>query len=58
MKNRLYYIVTAVLSLTSTIIAQNPPSMPSAPEQGPIIGISWVLIAGALLFAYKIKNNK
>ena len=58
MKKRLYHVLVGILSLTTTIMAQNPPSLPSAPDQGPIIGISWVIIAGALLFVYKIKNNK
>jgi hypothetical protein len=48
-------VVTA-LGLISTVMAQAP-GMPGAPDQGPITGIGWLLGAGGLLFARKIRDQ-
>ena len=58
MKNKLYSILFAALGLLSMVMAQDPPSLPDAPDQGPITGIAWVAIAGAILFAFKVKKDK
>jgi hypothetical protein len=58
MKHKLYSIVVTALGLISTVVAQNPPpDLPYAPDQGPITGIGWLLAAGGLLFARKIRNQ-
>jgi len=44
------------LGLISTVMAQAP-GMPGAPDQGPITGIGWLLGAGGLLFARKIRDQ-
>ena len=56
MKHRLLNIVLIALGLISTVMAQAP-GMPGAPDQGPITGIGWLLGAGGLLFARKIRDQ-
>jgi len=56
MKHRLYSIVAVALGLISTVMAQAP-GMPGAPDQGPITGIGWLLGAGGLMFARKIRDQ-
>ena len=56
MKHRLLNIVLIALGLISTVMAQAP-GMPDAPDQGPITGIGWLLGAGGLLFARKIRDQ-
>ena len=56
MKHRLYSIVVTALGLISTVMGQAP-GMPGAPDQGPITGIGWLLGAGGLLFARKIRDQ-
>jgi hypothetical protein len=56
MKHRLYSIVVTALGLISTVMAQAP-GMPGAPDQGPITGIGWLLGAGGLMFARKIRDQ-
>ena len=55
MKHRLYSIVVTALGLISTVMAQ--PELPDAPDQGPITGIGWLLGAGGLMFARKIRDQ-
>ena len=57
MKHKLYSIVVTALGLMSTVMAQNPPDLPYAPDQGPITGIGWLLAAGGLMFARKIRDQ-
>lgn len=56
MKHRLLNIVLIALGLISTVMAQAP-GMPDAPDQGPITGIGWLLGAGGLMFARKIRDQ-
>ena len=56
MKHKLLNIVLIALGLISTVMAQAP-GMPDAPDQGPITGIGWLLGAGGLLFARKIRDQ-
>ena len=57
MKHRLLNIVLIALGLLSTVMAQT--DLPDAPDQGPITGIGWLLGAGGLMFARKIRaQNK
>ena len=55
MKHRLLNIVLIALGLISTVMAQ--PDLPDAPDQGPITGIGWLLGAGGLMFARKIRDQ-
>ena len=57
MKNKLQNIIVIALGSVSTAIAQNPPSLPDAPDQGPITGIVWVILAGGIMFARKIRDH-
>ena len=56
MKHKLLNIVLIALGLISTVMAQAP-GMPDAPDQGPITGIGWLLGAGGLMFARKIRDQ-
>jgi len=55
MKNKLYNTALIALGLLSTVMAQ--PDLPDAPDQGPITGIGWLLAAGGLMFARKIRDQ-
>ena len=55
MKHKLLNIVLIALGLLSTVMAQ--PDLPDAPDQGPITGIGWLLGAGGLMFARKIRDQ-
>jgi len=57
MRKKLYNILFTALSLISTVMAQDPPNLPDAPDQGPITGIAWVVVAGGLMFAHKIRDQ-
>lgn len=52
MKNKLFTIIAAVLYLFNTILAQDPPPLPDAPNQGPISGL-YVLAIGGMIIALK-----
>ena len=58
MKDRLQkIIVLTVFGLLSTVMPQNPPSLTDAPDQGPITGIAFVIVAGGIMFARKIRDQ-
>ena len=41
------------------VLAQDPPDLPGAPNQGPIGGLGWLVISGIILAANKyLSNNK
>ena len=41
------------------VLAQDPPDLPGAPNQGPIPGMGWLAMSGLILAAKKyLSNNK
>ena len=59
MNNKLTTLILIVLSMLTYVLAQDPPPLPGAPNQGPIGGMGWLAISGIVLAAKKyLRNNK
>ena len=59
MNNKLTTLIIIVLSMLTFVLAQDPPDLPDAPNQGPIGGMGWLAISGIVLAAKKyLSNNK
>ena len=46
-------LIVIALSLITTVFAQDPPALPTPPNQGPIGGMVWVAFGGLLLAVKK-----
>ena len=53
MNNKLTTLIIIALSMLTFILAQDPPDLPGAPNQGPIPGMGWLVISGLILAAKK-----
>jgi hypothetical protein len=53
MNNKLTTLIIIALSMLTFILAQDPPDLPGAPNQGPIGGMGWLAISGIVLAAKK-----
>ena len=53
MNNKLTTLIIIVLSMLTFVLAQDPPDLPGAPNQGPIGGMGWLAISGIVLAAKK-----
>ena len=53
MNNKLYTIIIIALSMLTFVLAQDPPDLPGAPNQGPIGGLGWIAMSGLILAAIK-----
>ena len=53
MNNKLTTLIIIVLSMLTFVLAQDPPDLPGAPNQGPIGGLGWIAISGLILAAIK-----
>jgi len=49
MNNKLTTIIIIALSMLTFVLAQDPPDLPGAPNQGPIGGMLWLAISGIIL---------
>jgi len=49
MNNKLTTIIIIALSMLTFVLAQDPPDLPGAPNQGPIGGMVWLAISGIIL---------
>ena len=49
MNRKVKTILIAMIALTSLVFAQDPPTLPGAPNQGPIGGMIWLIIGGGAL---------
>ena len=60
MNNKLTTLIIIALSMLTFVVAQDPPDLPGAPNQGPIGGLGWLVISGIILAAkkYLISNKK
>ncbi len=53
MNNKLTTLIIIALSMLTFVLAQDPPPLPGAPNQGPIGGMGWLAISGIVLAAKK-----
>ena len=53
MNHKLTTLIIIVLSMLTFVLAQDPPDLPGAPNQGPIPGMGWLVISGLILAAVK-----
>ena len=56
MNNRYYMITVIAITMLSFVMAQDPPDLPGAPNQGPIFVIVWLAICGVALAVKKYLN--
>jgi hypothetical protein len=57
MKNNLITLVIISLSMLTFVLAQDPPPLPGAPNQGPIGGMVWLAISGLILVVKKYSGS-
>ena len=57
MNNKLTTLIIIALSMLTFVLAQDPPDLPGAPNQGPIGGLGWLAISGVVLAGKKYFNN-
>jgi len=57
MNNKLITLIIIALSMLTFVLAQDPPDLPGAPNQGPIGGMVWLAISGVVLAGKKYLNN-
>ena len=53
MNNKLTTLIIIALSMLTFVLAQDPPDLPGAPNQGPIGGMVWLAISGIVLAGKK-----
>jgi hypothetical protein len=53
MNNKLTTLIIIILSMLTFVLAQDPPPLPGAPNQGSIGGMGWLVISGLILAAIK-----
>ena len=53
MKNKSYIILIIAISMLGMVVAQDPPPLPDAPNQGPISGLLLLALSGGILAAKK-----
>jgi len=53
MNNKLTALIIIVLNMLTFVLAQDPPDLPGAPNQGPIGGMGWLAMSGLILAAIK-----
>ena len=49
MNNKLTTLIIIALSMLTFVLAQDPPPLPGAPNQGPIGGMGWLAMGGLIL---------
>jgi hypothetical protein len=57
MNNKLTTLIIILLSMLTFVLAQDPPPLPGAPNQGPIGGMAWLAISGVVLAGKKYLNK-
>jgi hypothetical protein len=51
-------ITVIAITMLSFVMAQDPPDLPGAPNQGPIGGMVWLAIGGIALAVKKYYSHK
>ena len=57
MNNKITTLIIIALSMLTFVLAQDPPDLPGAPNQGPIGGMVWLAISGIVLAGKKYFNK-
>ncbi len=57
MNNKITTLIIIALSMLTFVLAQDPPALPGAPNQGPIGGMVWLAISGVVLAGKKYLNK-
>jgi len=57
MNNKIYKIIIITISMLTVALAQDPPDLPGAPNQGPIPGMIWLALSGLIIAAKKYFGN-
>ena len=57
MNNKLTTLIIIALSMLTFVLAQDPPDLPGAPNQGSIGGMGWLAISGIVLAGKKYLNK-
>jgi hypothetical protein len=57
MNNKLTTFIIIALSMLTFVLAQDPPDLPGAPNQGTIGGMEWLAISGVVLAGKKYLNK-
>ncbi len=57
MNNKLTTLIIIALSMLTFVLAQDPPDLPGAPNQGPIGELGWLAISGVVLAGKKYLNK-
>ena len=57
MNNKLTTLIIIALSMLTFVLAQDPPPLPGAPNQGPIGGMGWLAMGGLILAVKKYFNG-
>ena len=57
MNNKLTTLIIIALSMLTFVLAQDPPPLPGAPNQGPIPGMGGLAMGGLILAAKKYFNS-
>jgi len=57
MNTKLTTLIIIALSMLTFVLAQDPPDLPGAPNQGPIPGMGWLAISGIVLAGKKYLNK-
>ena len=53
MNKKLTTFIIIAFSMLTFVLAQDPPALPGAPNQGPISGMVWLAMSGFILAAKK-----
>ena len=57
MNKKLITLMVVAFSMASIVFAQDPPALPTPPNQGPIGGMVWLAISGLLLAVKKYSGT-
>ena len=57
MNHKLTTLIIIALSMLTFVVAQDPPDLPGAPNQGPIGGMGWLAMSGLILAAIRYFNS-
>ncbi len=57
MNKKLITLLVVAFSMLTIVLAQDPPALPTPPNQGPIGGMVWLAFGGLLLAVKKYFNK-